>query len=278
MTPELKGTVAAITGGADGIGLALAKALAVHGVTVVLLDIREDAAHAAAEQLSKDGHSALAMGCDVSDAASLEAAARRIGSEFGALNHLWVNAGVGVAGDLTDVKQSSLDWVYAVNVEGAIATVRALLPLVEAAAGFRHVGFTASSNTLGRIPAGPFGVYAASKWALLGVAESIAGWADARGIGSTILCPGLLDTRIWDGARARPDRFGGIKHQPEEAGAVWRETGMSADWAATEAIAAALAGRAYCAPVDQHSVDDFEARVAAVREGFVVHHAAKVES
>jgi len=266
----LQDTTAVVTGGADGIGLALGRAISRRGGRVALLDIRDEAAIEAAETLG-GASTGIGIGCDVADSAAVAKACDAVVKAFGSVNQLWVNAGVGVPGDLTAVEKQQIDWVYAVNVEGAINTVRTFMPLVEAAEGLRHVGFTASSNTLGRVPAGPFGTYAASKWALLGIAEAVAGSAEAKGIGSTIFCPGLLNTRIWDGARARQDRFGGAVQMPEAMGELWRETGMSVDWAAEEAIKAVLEGQPYVSPVDQHSVDDFEARVSAVRAGFVVH-------
>lgn len=167
----------------------------------------------------------------------------------------------------------AMEWVAAVNIWGTIRTVRAFLPLVRAADGLRHVGFTSSSNTFGHIPAGPFGVYAASKWAALGIAEAVAGEVAAEGVGTTIFCPGLLDTRIWDGARARPERFGGAVHPPEEMGELWRTTGMPVDWACAEAIRAIDEGRLYACPVEAHVAENFEARFADVRAGIVVRKA-----
>lgn len=268
---KFKGMSGAITGGADGIGLGLGRALGKRGALVALLDIRVDAAQAAAETLRSEGIDAIGVGCDVTDRASIEAAAVAVTAAFGTVGLLWANAGVGVAGHLGTLPARHIDWVYAVNVKGMIDTVQVFWPLLLAAEGQRHVGFTASSNTLGHIPDGPLSVYAASKWAAIGIAEAVAAQAIGLGMGATIFCPGLLDTRIWDGGRARPERFGGPVLQPEAAGERWRTTGMSVEWACEAAIAAAEAGDRYCCPVDQHSVDDFEARVLNVRKGFVVH-------
>lgn len=261
----------AITGAADGIGLGLARALGQRGARVALLDIRAEAAEEAAAGLRAEGIAADAFACDVSDAAAVEAAAAAVAQHFGgSLNLLWVNAGVGAGGFISSASLRAMEWVAAVNIWGTIHTVRAFLPLVRAAQGLRHVGFTSSSDTLGHIPAGPFGVYAASKWAALGIAEAVAGEVGAAGIGTTIFCPGLLDTRIWDGARARPERFGGAVYQPEEAGELWRTTGMPVDWACAEAIRAIDEGRLYACPVEAHVLDGFEARVAHVRAGIVI--------
>ena len=270
---KFEGVCGAITGGADGIGLGLARALGKRGARVALLDIRSDAAQAAAETLRGEGIDAIGVACDVTERASIEAAAADVAKAFGGVGLVWANAGVGLQGQLSGVRARNLDWVYAVNVKGMIDTVQTFWPLLLAAKGVRHVGFTGSSNTLGHIPNGLLSVYAASKWAVIGIAEGVAAEAKGLGMGATIFCPGLLDTRIWDGARARPERFGGPVHQPEAAGERWRTNGMSVEWACEAAIAAAEAGLLYCNAVDQHSLDDFEARVLNVREGFVIHPA-----
>lgn len=270
---KFEGINAAITGGADGIGLGLARALGKRGARVALLDIREVAAKAAAEMLRSEGIEAIGLWCDVTDRASIEAAAAGVAKAFGSMGLLWANAGVGVQGQLTTVPAKHMDWVYAVNVKGMIDTVQSFWPHLLAAEGVRHLGFTGSSNTLGHIPDTPLGVYAASKWASIGVAESVSAQAMGLGMGATIFCPGLLDTRIWDGGRARPEQFGGPVYQPEEAGEFWRTKGMSVEWACEAAVAAAENGTLYCCPVDQHSLDDFETRMMNVRKGFVIHPA-----
>jgi NAD(P)-dependent dehydrogenase (short-subunit alcohol dehydrogenase family) len=268
---DLNGATAAITGGADGIGLALAKALGSRGARVALLDIRLETAKAAAAQLAADNIDARPFACDVADVGALANAARAIEDDFGGLNILCVNAGVGAPGNLVTAAQADIDWVFDVNLFGTLHTVRALYPLLIKTSGFRGVLFTASSITLGQVEDGPFALYASSKWAALGVAEVMAGKCRSEGINACIFSPGLLNTRIWDAARARPDRHGGAINLPDEAGALWQTTGMSPDWAAEAGVAALLAGQAYCAPVDRHSRDDFERRVAAVAQGFVIH-------
>jgi NAD(P)-dependent dehydrogenase (short-subunit alcohol dehydrogenase family) len=255
---RFEGVCGAITGGADGIGLGLRHA---------------DAARAAAEALRGEGIDAIGIGCDVTDRSSIEAAAADVVKALGSVGLLWANAGVGVQGHLSTVPAKHIDWVYAVNVKGMIDTVQVFWPLLLAATGERHVGFTGSSNTLGHIPDTPLGVYAASKWASIGVAESVSAQAKGLGMGATIFCPGLLDTRIWDGGRARPEQFGGPVYQPEEAGEFWRTRGMSVEWACEAAVTAAENDTLYCCPVDQHSLDDFEARMVNVRKGFVIHPA-----
>jgi NAD(P)-dependent dehydrogenase (short-subunit alcohol dehydrogenase family) len=266
-----KGTTSVITGGADGIGLALAKAIGQRGGKVALLDIRGDAANEAAEALKAQGIDAAAFHCDVTERARVEESARQVVERFGGVNLAWMNAGVGSGGHLNSAALDQIEWVHAVNITGVINTVRALWPLVEQAKGLRHLGFTGSSIIYGHGEAYPHGLYASSKWATVGIAESLVGRAEKAGIGTTIFNAGLLNTRIWDGARARPDRFGGPAHQPEEAGNFWREQGMPVDWACEQAINAIESGERYCSPVFQRIIDDFDARTDLVRKSFIVY-------
>jgi NAD(P)-dependent dehydrogenase (short-subunit alcohol dehydrogenase family) len=257
--------VAVITGGADGIGKALGVGLARLGMRVALLDIRADAANEAAKQI---GDAARGYACDVTQKASIEVAAAAVEADFGAVSLLCANAGVGAAGGPLAAKDANIDWVLSVNQKGALDTLRLFRPLMRDADGLRHVLITASSASLVAPAASRLALYAGSKHCTMGIAEAAAVELAEEGIGTTILCPGLINTRIWDGARARPEQFGGPRLLPEETGAMWRNNGMPVEWVIEEAIAAIDRGDRYCAPVDAHSVDDFEARVAAIRAGF----------
>ncbi len=107
-------------------------------------------------------------------------------------------------------------------MRGLIDTVRAFWPMLTAAEGMKHFGVTGSSNKPGHIHNEPFNSYAATKYASIGIAESVAGEAASPGIGTTIFWAGLLNTRIWDGGRARTDKFDRVVYQPEELGGTWR--------------------------------------------------------
>jgi NAD(P)-dependent dehydrogenase (short-subunit alcohol dehydrogenase family) len=267
---DLKGAVAAITGGADGIGLGLARAIGRRGGKVALLDIRAAAASDAAETLEAEGIEAIAVACDVTDRRSVHDAANHVVEHFGCVNLAWMNAGVGATGHVYEADLDQIEWVSAVNVTGVVNTVRAFWPLIEKADGLRHLGFTGSSIIFGEGVNYPHGIYAASKWAAVGIAESLVGRAEKMGIGTTIFCAGLLNTRIWDAARARPDRFGGPAFQREEAGEYWRTQGMPVDWACEQAVQAVEAGQRYCSPIFQHIADEFDARNAKIRDSFVI--------
>jgi NAD(P)-dependent dehydrogenase (short-subunit alcohol dehydrogenase family) len=257
--------VAVITGGADGIGKALGQAFVAAGIKVTLLDIREDAVKQTAADL---GPLARGFVCDVTIKPSIEAAAVAIEAEFGNISILCANAGVGAAGGPLAASDANIDWVLSVNQKAVLDTVRVFRPLMNDEDGPRHLLVTASSTSLVSPAAPMLALYGGSKHCTMGMAEALAAELAADGIGTTILCPGLINTRIWDGARARPDHFGGPRLMPEETGEMWRTKGMPVEWVAEEALAAIDCGDRYCAPVDAHSVNDFEARVAAIRSGF----------
>jgi short-subunit dehydrogenase len=234
----LHGAVAVITGAADGIGLALAREAAARGMRVALLDIREDAVRAAAAEI---GDAAIGLACDVSDLASLEAARDTVAERLGPVNLIWANAGLGIGQGFLSARRSNLDWMYRVNVDGVIDTVRTFHPQL-ATDGLRHIGLTGSMAGL-TPSAGATPAYDASKYAVVGIAEGLRAELDGTGIGVTLLCPGLVDTRIWDGARARPERYGGARHQDEAAGEHWRTHGMDAAFVARAALDGVAEGR-----------------------------------
>lgn len=270
MLTAFAGRWAVVTGGADGIGRALANAFMAQGMHVAVLDVRGEAADETATTLAlQHGGTALALRCDVSDSQSLADAAAAIREQCGGIALLAANAGVGAAGGLLSASQQNLDWVLGVNVLGLIATARHFAPLFDGLEkGPRHLLVSASSAALSRVQGPGLALYSASKHCTMGIAEGLAAELQPQGIGTTILCPGLINTRIWDGARARPERFGGPRHLPEEVGENWRQNGMDVAWVAEEAVAAIAAGAPYCAPIEPHNADLFAARGDTMRASF----------
>lgn len=269
------GAVAAITGGADGIGAAYARALGAHGVHVAVLDVLEDKARETADAVTAAGAKSLAVACDVTDRASLAEAQARVTAELGPVSLLIVNAGVGIGGGYIGASERAVDWLVSVNLMGTINTVRAFCPAMIDGAGARHVAFTASSASL--VPLDPpLAAYGASKKAMAGLAEGVRAELAPHGIGVTVIYPGLVNTRIWDAARARPEKFGGPRHQPEEAGEHWRREGMTVDHVAARAIAAIEANEPHCVVPDARTRPRFEEMVTAIEAGFPDGaHAAK---
>ncbi|QLC23575.1 SDR family NAD(P)-dependent oxidoreductase [Parasphingopyxis algicola] len=219
---DLKGDWALVTGAADGIGLALAQSFAAAGAHIVLVDIRADALASARETLSSHDVTVRTETADVSERQAMIDLAERLAKDAIVPRMLWINAGVGAAARLSDGKERAIRWVYDVNLFGTIWTAQAFIPAMRARGTPSHIGVTASSATLVPID-GPFPLYAASKYATAAVAEALTSELKDSNIGVTILCPGLLNTGIWNSGRARPERFGGARELDDSAGEYWHK-------------------------------------------------------
>ena len=214
---------ALVTGAGDGIGRALALAFARQRLNVVVSDIRAEAAAAVAKEIETLGVAARTDVTDVSDRAAMFASAERLAADGIVPALLWANAGVGAAAATIETSQRIVEWVVGVNILGVIWTAQAYVPHMLKQPGPHHVGITASSASLVDVR-GPFTLYAASKQGTAGIAEAISAELTPKGVGVTILYPGMLNTNIWDAARARPDRFGGERHMDPKVGDPWRQT------------------------------------------------------
>lgn len=265
---RLEGGIAVVTGGGDGIGRALILEAARRGMDVAIADIRLEAARAVAAEVEALGRRALPLVCDVSDPASIEDAAAAVTTRLGRVNLVWANAGLGIGQGFLDARRRNLEWMYRVNVDGTIDTLRGF-HAVFAESGLRHYGITGSMA--GLTPSGGGSpAYDATKYAVVGIAEGLRAELAGSDIGVTLLCPGLVNTRIWDGARARPERYGGARNLPEETGERWRRDGMSAEFVAAAALDAVEAGQFYAVTPEladraQLIQDRTDALLAAVR-------------
>jgi NAD(P)-dependent dehydrogenase (short-subunit alcohol dehydrogenase family) len=260
------GRLALVTGAGDGIGAMLAKGFAGAGMRVAVQDIRAEAAERVAGEI---GAGSFPLVFDVSDRAAAVAAAETLRAKGETINLLWINAGVGVGSPIGGGPQRTIEWAYSVNVLGLIWTAQAFGPLVSEASGARHVGVTASTIAL-RAPEPPFPLYGATKHAALALAEALRGEFAASGVGTTILCPGLISTNIWDGARARPERFGGARHQDPKIATRWREaTKPEAMWPHVARVVSAGGGYLVCATDGNETEQALEARTAAIKAGIV---------
>lgn len=257
---DFNGKRALVTGAGDGIGEMLAKNLAAAGLSVVVQDIRLDAAERVACEI---GDTAMAIAFDVSDREACMSAAETL-SQDGPLNLLWVNAGVGVGASILRGRPQAIEWAVGVNVLGIVWTTQAFVPLMANAQGPKHVGFTASSAAL-RKAVGAHPLYATTKHATFAFAESISSELANEGINSTILCPGLLNTKIWDGARARPARFGGPRSADPALSRQWDEA-KSPQLMWPEIVRTIEAGGGYltCATDEGETREAFESRAQAI--------------
>ncbi len=228
---HLEDKVAVVTGGASGIGRAVASQLAGAGMHVVIADIQQDALDATVADLVGAGHRAIGVRTDVSDGASVEALAQAALDEFGAVHVVHNNAGVGVGGPVWTHTERDWEWVLGVNLWGVIHGIRVFVPLMIEQGGPAHVVNTASMAGLISVPY--LAAYNVSKHGVVTLSETLhrdlqlAGHPD---IGVSVLCPGLVMTNIFESQRNRPDELadGG------EVGALSALLGGDVEGAATE--------------------------------------------
>lgn len=218
------GQVAVITGGASGIGFALAKALLARGVSIALVDIEAPALNAAAKELGEElggAGSVAAFTADVSDAATMTALAHEVASRFGGVDLLVNNAGVGgQLGPIWDSHPNDWPWVFGVNVFGVVNGLRAFLPGMLARERTGHAaGHVLNVASLAGLTAPPFlTAYTASKHAVVGLSESLAqelGIVQSR-IRVSAVCPGVVRSRIKESVRNRPQALAGQSRTPPE--------------------------------------------------------------
>jgi len=197
---ELQGKVAVVTGGASGIGLALARRFRKEGMRVVLGDI-EDAALTAAVAELDGADDVLGVRCDVASGESVDALRDATVERFGTAHVVCLNAGVAPSGPMLDASLENWRWVMDVNVWGVVHGMRAFGPLlVEQGEG--HIVCTGSVAGLATTPG--LGPYSVTKHAVVGLASTLREELAPAGVGVSVLCPGVLRTRIFESERNRP--------------------------------------------------------------------------
>lgn len=184
--------VVMITGGASGIGLALARRLAKAGARLVLADIDEAGGTRAAQELGQEF-----IATDVSSASSVAAAVHRTVALHGRLDYLFNNAGIAVLGTVADTPLSDWYRVFDINVRGVVHGIDAAYPLMRDQ-GFGHIVNTAS--IAGLIPCPGLVAYSATKHAVVGLSTGLRAEASKHGVKVSVVCPGFVRTPIVDNA------------------------------------------------------------------------------
>src|SRR5438105_6712514 len=199
---SLKDRTAVVTGGASGIGRALCLAFAGEGARIVVADIDDAGMAKTARGVAKAGSKAITVETDVTKLASVQSLADRAFGEFGRVHVLCNNAGVAVHGSLDSASHRDWRWVLGVNLWGVIHGVEAFVPRMIAQQSEGHVVNTASMA--GLIASQGLGVYNTSKYAVVGLSETLVKDLRPYGIGVSVLCPMGVATRIRDSERSRP--------------------------------------------------------------------------
>ncbi len=216
----LAGGVAVITGGASGIGLALAERAIAGGMNPVLADIEaaaiEDAEAQLADEASAAGVEVFGHRVDVSDEAAVLGLAEAVGERFPGkpTSLLCCNAGVGGGGAILRARDIDWDFVLGVNVRGVANCVRAFVPKMLEQGAPGAVVATSSQDGL----CAAQGVYGVSKHACVALCEALYQELGGR-LSVHVLCPNVVATNIVTSERNRPERFGGPR-VPEGANSV----------------------------------------------------------
>ncbi|PJK30391.1 SDR family NAD(P)-dependent oxidoreductase [Minwuia thermotolerans] len=196
---EIEDRIAFVTGGASGIGLAVAKALVNRGARVMLADIDADALALAKAEI---GQAAEGVVCDVASAQSVEEAAQATIDAFGKVHMVFNNAGVGLGGKPGEVSLKDWRWIVDINLMGVVHGVETFLPLIRGHGEGGHIVNTASMAGHWANPM--MGPYCATKFAVVGYSECLRQALAPEGIGVSVLCPGWVKTAITDSGKRRP--------------------------------------------------------------------------
>lgn len=193
---NVTGKTAVVTGGAAGIGEAIADEIVQRGGKVVIVDIDIDDAQNIAQRL---GDNATAVVCDVSDGANIEAMADQVWANTGGVDLVFANAGAGANSPLLDAPEELFDFVFTLNVKAVWLTCKAFANRMIEAQRTGYLCLTGSEHSLGLQHTGA-GLYTGTKHAVLGMADVLRNELPDT-IGLSVLCPGLTNTRFAEGKR-----------------------------------------------------------------------------
>jgi len=197
---DFAGRTAFVTGGANGVGIGLVRALLAQGCNVAIADIRPASIEAALRAL--DNPRAMGVEVDVSSRRDLARAAQAVEAKFGVVSLLFNNAGVNLFQTIEESSYDDWDWLMGVNLHGPINGVMTFVPRMIRAGQGGYVVNTASMA--GFLAAGVCGIYNTSKFAVRGLSESLRASLAPHGIGVSVLCPGLVKSFIYASDEVRP--------------------------------------------------------------------------
>lgn len=243
---ELQNKVAVITGGASGIGRAVAEGCLERGMKVVLADINAADLQQTASKLEHRG-AVLAVQTDVSKPEPVAKLADQAFEHFGAVHFLFNNAGVSDGRPLWDSTPQDLEWVFGVNVRGIVYAIQCFIPRMLAQDSPAWVVNTAS--LAGLVSGSGFGIYRASKHAVVSLSETLhheLRLANSK-IQVGVLCPAWVKTQIVQSARNRPQELGKAQADPK-VGAVMHkvvEAGIEPRAVANQVFADMAEGKFY---------------------------------
>jgi NAD(P)-dependent dehydrogenase (short-subunit alcohol dehydrogenase family) len=235
---DFAGRTAFVTGGANGIGIGVVRALLAEGCNVAMADIRQESIEKALGGLNHP--KLMGVQVDVSSRDAMKKAADFVEAKFGPVSLLFNNAGINLFQTAEDSSYDDWDWVMGVNLHGPINGVMTFVPRMIAAGKGGYIVNTASMASF--LAAGVPAIYNTTKFAVRGLSESLRASLAAHGIGVSVLCPGLVKSYIYASNDIRPESLKrGAK--PVDAAGVKRladihEFGMEPDVIASRVLEA----------------------------------------
>ena len=214
-TSQFKGKTAVISGGAEGIGLSIARALGEQQMNVVLTDIDDKNLQKARSELESLGVPVLAVSLDVADEVQWQSVAEQAAERFGKIHMVVNNAGVGGdSGPIESQAKEGWQWALDVNLMGVVYGAKVMVPLIKDHREGGWVVNVASMAGMGGVPYS--GAYNATKAAVVALSEAWAEELKAAGIRVAVLCPAFVQTRIYDSERNRPAQYTSKTLDPDE--------------------------------------------------------------
>ncbi|HEY3808412.1 MAG TPA: SDR family NAD(P)-dependent oxidoreductase [Steroidobacteraceae bacterium] len=200
---DFAGRTAFVTGGANGIGIGLVRALLAEGCNVAIADIRQQSIEQALAAVSNPR--AMGVQVDVSSRDDLARAAGQVEARFGTVSLLFNNAGINLFQPIEESSFDDWDWVMGANLQGPINGVMTFAPRMVSAGKGGYIVNTASMAAF--LAAGVPGIYNTTKFAVRGMSESLRASLAPHGIGVSVLCPGLVKSYIYASDDIRPERL-----------------------------------------------------------------------
>jgi NAD(P)-dependent dehydrogenase (short-subunit alcohol dehydrogenase family) len=203
---QFAGKTAVISGGAEGIGLSIAQALGNQKMNIVIADIDQSNLEKARLELELDGVSVLAVALDVAQEDQWQEVANQAVAKFGKVHMVVNNAGIGGdTGPIESQDTKGWQWTLDVNLMGVVYGAKVMTPLIKKHGEGGWIVNVASMAGMGGIPYA--GAYTATKAAVVALSESWAGELEGDGIHVSVLCPAFVQTRIYESARNRPEKY-----------------------------------------------------------------------
>jgi NAD(P)-dependent dehydrogenase (short-subunit alcohol dehydrogenase family) len=249
---EFRDKVAVITGGASGIGLAMAERFAREGMKLVLADVEKGALETVTARFRGEGVEVLGVQTDVSDAEQMDALGAATLDAFGAAHVVCNNAGVEITGLSWQLTTADWQWVLGVNLWGVIHGIRVFTPGL-VAQGEGHIVNTASMAGLVSVPG--ISPYCVAKHGVVTLSETLHGELAATGskVGVSVVCPAWVQTAIFQSDRNRPaslanpatERRRQRREEQRQLGAAILATGITAPEVADKVFEAIVEERLY---------------------------------